>query len=94
LRQALSRIQDLTGLPSVYSVGDQPFTLPPQLAVASLPQSADLVSLKARLYNQFRIEVPLIEWNGRKFMRLSIQAYNSQEDIDVLLEGLKVLLRS
>ena len=94
LRQALSRIQDLTGLPSVYSVGDQPFTLPPQLAVASLPQSADLVSLKARLYNQFRIEVPLIEWNGRKLMRLSIQAYNSQEDIDVLLEGLKVLLRS
>ncbi len=94
LCQALSRIQDLTGLPSVYSTGDQPFTLPPQLAVASLPQSADLVSLKARLYNQFRIEVPLIEWNGRKFMRLSVQAYNSQEDVDILLEGLKVLLRS
>jgi len=94
LRQALSRIQDLTGLPSVYSADDQPFTLPPQLAVASLPQSADIVSLKARLYDHFRVEVPLIEWNGRKFMRLSIQAYNSQEDIDVLMEGLKVLLRS
>ena len=94
LRQALRRIQDLTGLPSAYSAGDQPCTLPPQLAIAPLPQSADLVSLKARLYDQFRIEVPLIEWNGRKFMRLSVQAYNSQEDIDVLLEGLKVLLRS
>jgi isopenicillin-N epimerase len=94
LLQALSRIQDLTGLPSVYPADDQPFTLPPQLAVVSLPQSADIVSLKARLYDHFRVEVPLIEWNGRKFMRLSIQAYNSQEDIDVLLEGLEVLLRS
>ena len=60
----------------------------------TLPQPADLVALKACLYDQFHIEVPLIEWNGRKFMRISVQAYNSQEDIDVLLEGLKVLLRS
>jgi isopenicillin-N epimerase len=93
LRQTLRRIQDLTGLPAAYAEDDQPCSLPPQLAIAELPQSADLVSLKARLYDQFRIEVPLIEWNGRKFIRISVQAYNSQEDIDVLLEGLEVLLR-
>jgi isopenicillin-N epimerase len=94
LRQALIRIQDLTGLSPAYAADDQPCTLPPQLAIAPLPQSADLVSLKASLYDQFRIEVTLIEWNGLKFMRLSVQAYNSQGDIDALLEGLKVLLRS
>ncbi len=93
LRQALKRIQDLTGLPAAYADSDQPCSLPPQLAIAELPQSADLISLKASLYDQFRIEMPLIEWNGRKFMRISVQAYNSQEDIDVLLDGLKVLLR-
>jgi isopenicillin-N epimerase len=94
LRQALRRIQELTGLSSAYTAGDLPCTLPPQMAIAPLPQSTDLVALKARLYDQFRIEVPLIEWNGRKFMRISVQAYNSQEDIDALLEGLKILLRS
>jgi len=94
LRQALDRIQDLTGLPAAYAAGDQPSTLPPQLAIAPLPQPTDLVELKNRLYDQFHIEVPLIEWNGNKLMRLSVQAYNSQEDIDALLEALKVLLRS
>jgi isopenicillin-N epimerase len=94
LRQALRRIQDVTGLPPAYATGDQPCTLPPQLAIAPLPQSTDLAELKARLYDQFRIEVPLIEWKGNKFMRLSVQAYNSQEDIDALLAGLKVMLRS
>jgi isopenicillin-N epimerase len=94
LRQALKRIQDLTGLPPAYAAGDQPCTLPPQLAIAPLPQSTDLAALKASLYDQFRIEVPLTEWNGHKFIRISVQAYNSQEDMDTLLEGLKVLLRS
>ena len=81
-------------MPAAYASGDQPGTLPPQLAIAPIPQAADLVALKARLYDQFRIEVPMIEWNGRNYLRLSVQAYNSQEDIDVLLEGLKALLRS
>ncbi len=94
LRQALRSIQELTGLSPVYAAGDQPCTLPPQLAIAPIPQSADLVVLKARLYDQFHIEVPLIEWNGRKFIRISVQAYNSQADLDTLLEGLKILLRS
>jgi isopenicillin-N epimerase len=94
LRQALIRIQDLTGLPTAYAASEQPCTLPPQLAIAPLPQSTDLVALKASLYDQFHIEVPLIEWNGHKFMRLSVQAYNSQADLDALMEGLKVLLRS
>ena len=92
LSQALRCIQDMTGLPPAYTAGDQPCTLPPQLAIAELPREADLVKLKAQLYDQFHIEIPLIEWNGRKFVRISIQAYNSQEDIDALVEALRVLL--
>lgn len=96
LHQALRRLQELTGLPSAYALseqpGFQPCTLPPQLAIAPLPQSADIVTLKARLYDEFHIEIPLIEWNGHKFMRISVQAYNSEDDIDALVEGLKILL--
>jgi selenocysteine lyase/cysteine desulfurase len=36
--------------------------------------------------------VPLIEWNGRQLVRISVQGYNSPEDIQVLLEAMEVLL--
>jgi isopenicillin-N epimerase len=62
------------------------------MAIAPLPVEVDLTVLKARLYDEYRIEVPLIEWNGRKFVRISIQAYNTPEDVDVLLSALGALL--
>ena len=36
-----------------------------------------------------KIEVPVIEWNRRKILRISIQAYNSEKDIDKLVTSLK-----
>ena len=36
-----------------------------------------------------QIEVPVMEWNGKKIVRISIQAYNSEEDIDKLIVSLK-----
>jgi len=93
LRQALRRLQDLTGLPGAYGERATSCALPPQLAVARLPAAADLIRLKAGLYDEFRVEVPLIEWNGQKFIRLSLQAYNDQADVDQLLAGLEFLLK-
>jgi isopenicillin-N epimerase len=62
-----------------------------QMGVAPLP-SSNLAVLKSRLYNEFKIEVPLIQWQDRQFVRISVQGYNSQEDIDLLVRGLKILL--
>jgi len=45
-----------------------------------------------RLYDDFAVEVPLIEWQGHKFVRISVQAYNTPEDIEALLHGLRTLL--
>jgi selenocysteine lyase/cysteine desulfurase len=36
--------------------------------------------------------VPLTELNGKKYVRVSIQAYNTKEDTDRLLEALEKLL--
>ena len=89
LRQALQRICELTELPPAYPLEADLFI---QMGIAPLPVATDLVALKSCLYDEFRIEVPLVEWQGRKFIRISVQAYNSQEEIDVLLHALKRLL--
>jgi isopenicillin-N epimerase len=63
-----------------------------QMATVPLPP-CDGPRLQARLYREFRIEVPVIVWNGRPYLRVSIQAYNSSEDIDRLIAALRVVLR-
>jgi isopenicillin-N epimerase len=50
--------------------------------------------VKARLWDEFRVEVPIHTWHGQPCMRISIQAYNSPNDLDRLLEGLKTILPS
>ena len=57
-----------------------------------LPDAVDLTLLKDRLYTEYKIEVPLIAWNGRKLIRVSIQGYNTRRDLDKLLLALKHLL--
>jgi len=44
-----------------------------------------------RLYEECRVEVPIIEWGGRKLVRVSVQGYNRAEDIEALLDALEAL---
>jgi isopenicillin-N epimerase len=63
-----------------------------QMAVARLPAQSDLPGFKDRLYDDFRIEVPCIEWQDRQFIRVSIQGYNTWEEVNRLIEALSTLL--
>jgi len=81
---AEARISALTGLPSLYA-DDTWFA---QMTAAALPVDTDIVALKEYLYETHRIEVPLIEWNGQKLIRVSVQAYNTEMDIDALTKAL------
>ena len=47
--------------------------------------------LKARLFNEYKIEIPVMRHGDRVFIRYSIQAFNSQADLDRLAEALKKL---
>ncbi len=78
----------LTGLPSFYA-DDGWFA---QMFVARLPAHVDLSVFKTRLYDEFQIEAPVIDWRGEKFLRISIQGYNTREDVDALLKALPQLL--
>lgn len=88
LCQAVDRIGELSGLPALYENTDTFH----QMAIAPLPQVKDLPALKSQLYDDYRVEVPLVDWNGRHFIRISVQAYNAQADIDALLSALEQLL--
>ena len=88
LRNAIERICDLTGMPSLYPFDSNFYN---QMAIAPLP-SSNLVVLKTRLYEEYKIEVPLVQWQDQQFVRVSIQGYNTQEDVDVLLTAMRALL--
>ncbi len=62
-----------------------------QMVTMPLP-SCDAAQLKTRLYDEFQIEVPIVTWQHRQFIRVSIQAYNTMEDIEKLVDALERLL--
>jgi isopenicillin-N epimerase len=64
-----------------------------QMVAAPLPANSDISLLKERLYKDYKIEIPLIEWKGRKWIRVSVQGYNTKRDIDALLRSLHMLLK-
>jgi isopenicillin-N epimerase len=61
------------------------------MAAIQLPE-VDVELLQSRLYTDFRVEVPVYRWEGRPFLRVSVQAYNTSEDLQALLDGLETLL--
>lgn len=87
LRETLDWICSLTGLEKVYP--DDRYR---QMAVAPLPTIADLGEFQRRLYDEYRVEVACTSWSGRQFLRLSVQGYNTPEDIEKLVAGLTALL--
>lgn len=48
----------------------------------------DAEALRRHLFDKHRIEVPVTQHAGRSFVRLSVQAYNTQADVDALLAAL------
>ncbi len=89
LRDTVQRINSFTGLDPVYPADSHFYS---QMGVARLPDHIEVPDIKAKLYDQFRVEVPIIDWNRYKFVRISIQGYNTQNDADVLVDALKKLL--
>jgi isopenicillin-N epimerase len=83
-----ARVRQLTGLPSLYPA-DSWFG---QFAAAPLPDSTDVQTLKRWLYEEHCIEVPIIDWRGRKFVRVSIQGYNTRGEVDALVKALGMYL--
>ena len=83
------RINNLTGVAPLHHSAEGWFA---QMTVSPLPADTDIVEMKKRLYDEYRIEIPLINWHGNKLIRLSVQGYNSRREMDTLLLALRQLL--
>lgn len=85
------QIIDLTGLPAICPEPTESSPWFEQMFTAQLPP-VDADRLKERMYDELAVEVPIITWNNRHFVRVSVQAYNSEDDMERLLEALRKLL--
>jgi len=61
-----------------------------QLCSFKLP-TADAERIKAILFNQFHIEIPVMRHGADVYLRYSIQAFNAQEDLDKLYLALTAI---
>lgn len=55
-----------------------------QMRGFALPHGTDGDALKKQLYEEHHIEVPIVETPNRATMRVSVQAYNDERDLDAL----------
>ncbi|RVT83536.1 aminotransferase class V-fold PLP-dependent enzyme [Rhodobacteraceae bacterium CCMM004] len=86
-RAASERVARMTGLPPLAA----PALTAPQMVALPVPR-CDPHWLKRALLERYRIEVPVFDWKENTIVRLSVQCYNSDEDIDLLCGALSDLL--
>jgi isopenicillin-N epimerase len=61
-----------------------------QMAAIPLPKNTiSAEEQQRRLLEEYRIEIPIIDWQEVRCARLSLQAYNSAADVELLLEALQ-----
>jgi isopenicillin-N epimerase len=87
-RMAREEIGKLTGLSQIVADSPEWFA---QMATIPLPP-IDPAELKRRLYDEDGIEIPVSQAGGRGRVRISVQGYNTQADVEKLVGALARLL--
>lgn len=63
--------------------------------MASIPvNTTNPTELKELLLEKYKIEIPVMSLLGKNYIRCSINAYNSQEDLDILYNALADIIAS
>jgi len=87
-RYAREKVAQLTGLPPVIPDSPRWFS---QMALLPIPP-CDAAELKRRLFEEYSVEIPITGHGDQRFLRISVQGYNSQADVDALVTALAALL--
>lgn len=64
-----------------------------QMSAFLLPSQIDGPALQTYLFNEHGVEIPVFEWNDQQTIRISVQGYNSWEDIERLVQGCRAFRR-
>ena len=88
LQSTIQQICEQFEMPALYPIDSDFYS---QMGIAPLP-NCNLPLLKTRLYDEYKIEVPLIQWQDRQFVRISVLGYNTREELDVLIQALGKLM--
>lgn len=78
-------ISEFTGLAPLTPDGVDWFA---QMASIPLP-SCDTQTLWGYLHEGYNIEIPVLTWNDRPLIRLSVQGYNTRADVETLIHAVK-----
>jgi isopenicillin-N epimerase len=87
LQETAARVAALTGLPPLSS----PKFCAPQMAAMPVPR-CDPMALKLALLDDYGIEIPCYDWKENTIVRLSVQGYNTADQMDKLVKALAILL--
>ena len=87
-RYAREQVAQLTGLPPVIPDDRKWFA---QMALLPIPP-CDAGALKRRLLDEYGVEIPITGYKDQRCLRISVQGYNSQADIDTMVRALTDLL--
>jgi isopenicillin-N epimerase len=88
-RETRDRLNALTGQAPLCPDSSEWFH---QFFAVRLPQPVDCAALKARLWDECRVEVPVYRFGDAPLLRVSLQGYNTPGDADVLVAALSKLL--
>lgn len=87
VRKWLPKLCDLVGSEPLAPVTDEFIG-----QMGSIPvRCGNPVELKQILYNEYKIEIPVMIQNNQVYIRYSINAFNSEEDLNILEKTLKEL---
>lgn len=90
VRDNYKRFSDLLGTQPLCPVSEEFLG-----QMASIPVRTEKpMELKELLYAKYKIQIPVMPLNGGFYLRYSINAYNSQEDLDVLYAALEDIIRT
>jgi isopenicillin-N epimerase len=85
---ARRQLMELTGLTPIVPNDPQWYG---SMAHVPLPPG-DAKALQRVLWQEHRIEVPIVAWNGGRYVRVSCHLYNTREQVDFLVHALRKLL--
>jgi isopenicillin-N epimerase len=57
------------------------------------PESPHAHQWQHELWRRHRIEVPIVNWHGRRSIRVSAHLYNTAAQVDLLVEAVAELLK-